>query len=185
MGLQALIRELEQGIRGLQDQVKFMSLSLSNPPPPAVSTQHPPHMHQQHRSSPGLATSPHSNMSSHLPRNNMPAQAYNPSQLPFGQAAPGNQGGWFPPTAHAPLLAQTLPSAQQSASQPLHNVSGNGTAQDEDWDETYLATLGMQDPRKLRELLARSSPEVIMPLNGAGPLSQAVVLTLIHRVSVT
>ena len=56
-------------------------------------------------------------------------------------------------------------------------------SQTEEWDDTYLATLGSQDIRQLRELLARSNPEVVMPLNGNSPLSQAVVLTLVHRVS--
>lgn len=37
--------------------------------------------------------------------------------------------------------------------------------------------------RQLRELLARSNPEVILPSSGKGPLSQAVVLTLIHRLA--
>jgi hypothetical protein len=50
------------------------------------------------------------------------------------------------------------------------------------WDDTYLAVLGTQDNRQLRELLARSNPEVIMPLKGQSPLSQAVILTLVHRV---
>ena len=53
----------------------------------------------------------------------------------------------------------------------------------EEWDDTYLAVLGMQDTRQLRELLARSNPEVVMPTTGGGPLSQAVVLTLVHRLS--
>ncbi|KAJ3475949.1 hypothetical protein NLI96_g11487 [Meripilus lineatus] len=56
-------------------------------------------------------------------------------------------------------------------------------SQPEEWDDTYLAVLGSQDPRQLRELLARSNPDIIMPLNGSGPLSQAVVLTLVHRLS--
>jgi hypothetical protein len=50
------------------------------------------------------------------------------------------------------------------------------------WDDTYLAVLGTQDTRQLRELLSRSNPEVIMPLKGQPPLSQAVILTLVHRV---
>lgn len=45
----------------------------------------------------------------------------------------------------------------------------------------YLQVLQNPDNRQLRELLARTSPDVVMPLNGSGPLSQAVILTLIHR----
>jgi hypothetical protein len=43
--------------------------------------------------------------------------------------------------------------------------------------------LSTQDLRQLRELLARSNPEVIMPLNTTPPLSQAVILTLVHRLA--
>ena len=50
------------------------------------------------------------------------------------------------------------------------------------WDDSYLNVLGTQDTRQLRELLARSNPDVVMPLKGQSPLSQAVILTLVHRV---
>lgn len=54
----------------------------------------------------------------------------------------------------------------------------------EDWDDIFLATLQRQDPRQLRELLARCNPDVIMPAKRElSPIGQAVVLTLIHRVS--
>jgi hypothetical protein len=51
------------------------------------------------------------------------------------------------------------------------------------WDDTYLNVLGTQDLRQLRELMARSNPEVVMPLKGQSPLSQAVILTLVHRLA--
>ena len=41
----------------------------------------------------------------------------------------------------------------------------------------------MQDLGQLRELLARSDPEVIMPLSSTPPLSQTVILTLLHRLA--
>ena len=56
------------------------------------------------------------------------------------------------------------------------------SGQPEEWDDTYLAVLGSQDTRQLRELLARSNPDIVMPLNAPSPLSQAVMLTLVHRV---
>lgn len=37
------------------------------------------------------------------------------------------------------------------------------------WDDTYLTMLGTQDLRQLRELLARSNPEVVMPLKEQSP----------------
>jgi hypothetical protein len=68
-----------------------------------------------------------------------------------------------------------LPAPQRQASPPV--------GLSEEWDNIYLAVLSTQDPRQLRELLSRSNPEVVLPLNGAGPLSQVAVLTLLHRVS--
>jgi hypothetical protein len=50
------------------------------------------------------------------------------------------------------------------------------------WEDTYMAVLGTQDPKQLRELLARSSPEVVMPMDRKGPLSMAVILSILHRV---
>jgi hypothetical protein len=52
----------------------------------------------------------------------------------------------------------------------------------EQWDEAYLSVLQTQDGKKLQDLLARTNPEVIMPLNGPCLVSQAVILTLVHRV---
>ena len=80
------------------------------------------------------------------------------------------------PTTHATPPVVAGPQTQQAAQQP--------PARSDEWDDTYLAVLGSQDLKQLRELLARSNPEVIMPTNGPGPLSQAVVLTLVHRVSI-
>jgi len=51
------------------------------------------------------------------------------------------------------------------------------------WDVTYLTVLYTQDLGQLRELLARSTPEVVMPLLSTPPLSQAVILTLLHRLA--
>jgi hypothetical protein len=50
------------------------------------------------------------------------------------------------------------------------------------WDEIYLGVLHTQDASKLRELLSHTNPELIMPLNGPALVSQAVILTLVHRV---
>lgn len=47
-----------------------------------------------------------------------------------------------------------------------------------------MAVLGTQDPKQLRELLARSSPEVVMPMDRKGPLSMAVILSILHRVRI-
>ena len=55
----------------------------------------------------------------------------------------------------------------------------------EDWDESYLTVLSANNWRQLRELLARSNPEVVMPLSSTPPLSQVVILTLVWRLAVT
>jgi len=52
------------------------------------------------------------------------------------------------------------------------------------WDELYLGVLTSQDVGKLRDLLARTNPEIVLPLNSAPLVSQAVILTLVHRVRI-
>jgi len=46
----------------------------------------------------------------------------------------------------------------------------------------YLDVLTSQDPTRLRSLLSRTNPEVVVPLSGTPLVSQAVILTLVHRV---
>src|SRR5262245_18961518 len=130
---------------------------------PALDVHHP------NRGSPSVGQTPH--RQPNAPAVNQGQPSFNQNQGSFQTPAAGS---WFAsgiaaPQATAP--AQPPPIAQRSP-----------PAQTEEWDDTYLGVLGTQDFRQLRELLARSSPEVVMPSNGPGPLSQAVVLTLLHRV---
>ena len=87
---------------------------------------------------------------------------------------------WFPATIAAPqashpaTLPQPPPQPQSERSPPIKN---------EQWDDVYLGVLHTQDAAKLRELLSHTNPELIMPLNGTPLVSQAVILTLVHRVS--
>lgn len=117
----------------------------------------------------------------------------------------------LPPSTQSAYTSQPLSYAQQTQPSPIHgswysspNIAApqashpiappppppppssqrSPPARSEEWDDTYLAVLGTQDPKQLRELLARSNPEIVMPLNAPGPLSQAVILTLLHRVRV-
>lgn len=164
-----MIRELEQSVRALSDQIKFLSLNsgttlqqpqIRNSPGPVASTstmvpfsqQQPPFRH------PG-------------PPVNVP-QLYGPPQQPPQQTT--MQGSWFPSGIPAPQASHPAlpPPTQQTPPAPS----------EESWDDTYLSVLGTQDLRQLRELLARSNPEIVMPLKGQSPLSQAVILTLVHRV---
>ena len=94
--------------------------------------------------------------------------------------APPIHGSWYSsPNIAAPQASH--PIAPPPPPPPLTSQR-SPPAQSEEWDDTYLAVLGTQDPKQLRELLARSNPEIVMPLNAPGPLSQAVILTLLHRV---
>jgi hypothetical protein len=178
-------------VRTLSEQVKFLSLNT----PSAVAPLH--HQLQGHNS-PGPNTQHATgNLNApHLRQVNIPPVNPAPTNYTQGHGTtfPSQQtqppppppvlhGAWFgqtgiaapqashpaapppPPAPHAPLAQRTPPNKT------------------EDWDEMYLAVLGSQDSRQLRELLGRSNPEIVMPLNGPGPLSQAVVLTLLHRVS--
>ena len=105
-----------------------------------------------------------------------PQQQQQPPQqtLPAPQSAP-----WFTTNIAAPQASH--PVAPPPAPQAINRTPP--LTQNEEWDDKYLAVLGSQDTRQLRELLARSNPEVVMPTTGSGPLSQAVVLTLVHRLS--
>jgi len=79
-------------------------------------------------------------------------------------------------------LLPTAPQAPRSVSpQPVQPHTH--TAPTEDWDGTYLTVLHTQDLGQLRELLARSVPEVVMPLLSTPPLSQTVILTLVRRLT--
>lgn len=83
-------------------------------------------------------------------------------------------------------IQQQQPQQQQQApnAAPLPRGFAVGAPAGEDWDDIFLATLQSHDPRQLRDLLARCNPDVIMPVKRElTPISQAVVLTLIHRVS--
>jgi hypothetical protein len=86
------------------------------------------------------------------------------------------------PQQQAPAPPQQMPP--QQAAPITRVVGGNVGSSGEDWDDIFLATLQRQDPRQLRDLLARCNPDVVMPAKRElSPIGQAVVLTLIHRVS--
>ena len=112
------------------------------------------------------------------------------------QSNPPTQSQYAPPPNPPPAQSYKALPQQPLQAQPLQ-PQGSTLRQSElatssqvtrptvgeDWDETFLSTLGKQDPRLLRELLQRCNPEVVMPSKRENtPLSQAVILTLIHRV---
>jgi hypothetical protein len=173
--LQALIRELEHTVRALSDQVKYLSI---NAPPPVL----PMHHHVGTRSSPSSNVQlPQQNINHPLRQPPVPQGSNYSQSYQQQQSAQPMPGPWFPTTIAAPQASH--PAAPPPATAPNRSQRSPPLIQEE-WDDTYLAVLGTQDPRQLRDLLARSNSEVVMPLNGPGPLSQAVILTLLHRVCV-
>lgn len=170
---------MDQNIRALSEQLKFMSMNmppLSHPLPPSVTSRGSPSS-----TSGSFGQAGQSPMSqSHHRQGNLPPMGPNFSQS-FQQQQPPSQlhNQWYGPSL-PPSHSQQSSSVQQLPAQNM--VQQLPTPKTEDWDDTYLAVLGTQDLKQLRELLARSNPEVIMPSSGAGPLSQAVILTLVHRV---
>ena len=184
---QSTIRDLEQSVRLLSEQVKY----LMNPPASNFG-------HMQNRNSPGPSSAGivQSNQLPQLLRQQpnmgpMPqATGYQP-HASFQQPPPQPQqpqmlhgpAPWFAPNIAAPQASHPTAPPPIPQQQALPRATPPTSGQSEDWDDAYLAVLGSQDARQLRELLARSSPDIVLPLNGPGPLSQAVVLTLVHRVS--
>jgi len=116
--------------------------------------------------------------------------AYNSQPTTTGfpqQTQPASMhGSWYSspsiPTIAAPQASHPL-APPPPPPPPQVQAQRSPPTQSEEWDDTYLSVLSTQDPKQLRELLARSNPEIVMPLSGPGPLSQAVILTLLHRVS--
>jgi hypothetical protein len=110
----------------------------------------------------------------------------NPGMLHIGglPALPAQQPGTQGPLFSYGVPGFPAPQASYHALPPPTQQTPPIPSEDM-WDDTYLALLGTQDPRQLRELLARAArpnPEVDMPLEGQSPLSQGVILALVHRV---
>lgn len=180
--IQTSIRELEHTVRTLSDQVKFLSM---NPPAPHHHLQQT----QPSQSSPG-ANVPQLQGSinqSHVRQQNLPPvppapASYNhPSHANFQQPTQPMHAPWYgasiaaPQASHPATIPQPPPPTQTQAER-------TPPIKPEQWDEIYLGVLHTQDASKLRDLLSHTNPEVIMPLNGVSLVSQAVILTLVHRV---
>ncbi|KAF8630365.1 hypothetical protein AX15_002929 [Amanita polypyramis BW_CC] len=182
---EASIRELEHMVRSLTDQVKFLSLNTSpggihlqqsqpshNSPGPAV-TQMQSNLGQAHLRQPNIPTTV------------QPTSAY--SKFPQQpQQQPMIHTSWFPSGIAAPQASHpaTIPHPPPHQPQPQSiSQERSPPVKHDQWDEIYLNVLQTQDAGKLRDLLSHTSPELIMPLNGPSLVSQAVILTLIHRLS--
>ena len=178
-----VIRDLEQTVKMLSEQVKYMTLnnSVSNTPSHLLQSRGSP-------APPAPTNQPQSGLVG-VNQYRHPAQL--PTQLPQQSGYSQQHGGYQQPLPPPPVLhnSQAWFNANIAAPQASHPTAPppvqthTPPAPTEEWDESYLAVLSTQDLRQLRELLARSNPEVVMPLNSTPPLSQAVILTLVHRLA--
>jgi len=169
-GQEPLIRNMEHSIRTLSEQVKLLSLNM---PVGAV-----PHVQPRGTSSP-TSTGAGSHLAS-LPSHLRQAHPAIAPQVPayassagYSQPSSAQAQNWYSGT----IPTQATPPSNTS------NVTLPPSSKADDYEELFMTVLGSQDMRQLRELLARSSPEVILPASGKSPLSQAIILTLIHRLS--
>ncbi|KAK2467049.1 hypothetical protein APHAL10511_001307 [Amanita phalloides] len=175
---EASIRDLEHTVRTLSDQVKYISMNSSsgglhsqqthNSPGPAVP-QMQSNLVQPHLRQPNLTT----------------GTAYakygqQPQQQPVMHTSWFSTGIAAPQASHPATIPQPPPPPPPP--QPM-NQDRSPPVKSDQWDEVYLNVLQSQDAMKLRDLLSHTNPEVIMPLNGPSLVSQAVILTLIHRLS--
>jgi hypothetical protein len=191
------IRDLERNVRTLSDQVKFMSMNLTGSVIHHVQQQHPTHgspasnvpqqpglnqMNQppSNQRQPSMQSIPSSQISSQLSSqmSQIPPSYTMGSQ---GSAYPpqGTQPQWFGPPIAAPQASHPIVPPPPAHPHPQRSPS----IPPDQWDELYLSVLHTQDPNKLRELLATTDPDMIMPLNGPSLVSQAVILTLVHRLA--
>ncbi|KAG6379129.1 hypothetical protein JVT61DRAFT_11566 [Boletus reticuloceps] len=173
---ESLIRDLEHSVRVLSDQVKFLTMNATNP----------------HHRLP-TNTSPISTIAS-MPSQSLHRQPNLPPSSTQATYTSQPLTGFTQQTQAPPIHSTWYTSANIAAPQASHPIAPppppplaasqrSPPVQSEEWDDTYLAVLGTQDPKQLRELLARSNPDIVMPLNSPGPLSQAVILTLLHRLA--
>jgi len=167
--------------------VKFLSINSSSSH--SSSLHHHPQQQQQSQNSSGTQAPPlQTNISpSHLRQANIapvPANVptYTQTHASFQAQPPQPQiHQWYSGIA-APQASHPATIPQPPVTQPQPERTPPVKA--DQWDEIYLGVLHSQDPIKLRDLLSRTNPDVVLPLNGTPLVSQAVILTLVHRVSV-
>jgi hypothetical protein len=178
------LRDLEHTVRVLNDQVKFLSAQAAQPVP---------NHHIQQQVQQGPQSSPANNLpgGGPIPRQPLPPVPQGPSAYPPHpyQTAPAPIPQQQPPSATAvqqqqqPWFNIAAPQASHPATIPQPQPERTPPIKAEQWDDIYLGVLHTQDPAKLRDLLSHSNPDIIMPLNGPSLVSQAVILTLVHRLS--
>ncbi|KAG8993259.1 hypothetical protein FRB90_000740 [Tulasnella sp. 427] len=175
-GTENLIRDMEQSIRSLTEQVRTLSTQVAasnaranaGTPSRTKAPETAPIGEYQARQQ--VAPPPPQNTTSSFmsPYSQPPSAGW--VNAPMNVQQPLGP----PPSHHPNNIQQTAPP--QPPPQP---------ARTEDWDDTFLSTLGLHDQQKLRELLHRCPPDVVMPTGQPSPLSQTVILALIHRLALS
>ncbi|KAG9015018.1 hypothetical protein FRB94_007090 [Tulasnella sp. JGI-2019a] len=179
-GTHNLIRDMDQTIRGLTEQVRTLAMQVqavssarsATPRTETTAVEYPQHLRQ----APTTSAPPTSSFMGYTPQQQNswghPPMNSQPVQSPLGPLLP-------PPTMAPvpPAPAQSLPPAPQRVeSTPQRS---------EDWDSTFLNTLGQNDHKQIRELLSRTPPDSVFPVGQVSPLSQTVILALIHRLALS
>jgi len=166
--------------------------------PQLQGTVGPSHLRQVNLPPPSQATQPQSNNGAYngsLPsfQHQHAAPPSHQQQQPLSASLSSSiHQQWYPgiaaPQASHPATIPQPPmsSGPQDEKTPPPSVAAAAPllSKADQWDELYLGVLTSQDVGKLRDLLARTNPEIVLPLNSAPLVSQAVILTLVHRVCV-
>jgi len=174
-----LIRDMDQTIRSLTEQVKTLATQVNTRSPTPRTETAAVDYSQHHRQGPG-------------PNNSAPPPSYlsypqpQPQPQPQSQPQPQpQQGGWVNPGITQSIQAPLGPPPQAIPNIVSPPIQAPAPVRVEDWDSTFLNTLGQNDHKQLRDLLSRSPPDVVLPVGQSSPLSQTVILALIHRMAMS
>ncbi|KAG6832704.1 hypothetical protein H0H92_012276 [Tricholoma furcatifolium] len=201
------IRELEHTVRTLSDHIKFLGLNATAPPlhnlqqhqtrnspnanvPPVQGAMSQMHPRQQTAPVIPPPVIPPPATYGHKLGGMPPQQPPQPAPLP----PPPVHQTWYPSNIAAPQASHpaTIPQPpppppqqqqvlpQQPQQQP---ETGNTSEANDTWESVFLPAVLSEDLRDLQRLLLRTNADVVMPLDRAGPLSQPVILTVIHRLA--
>ncbi|EJT98340.1 hypothetical protein DACRYDRAFT_24399 [Dacryopinax primogenitus] len=197
--VQTTMNSLEQQFVQLSEQVRTLSLQVKAPSRSqgGTPTHTPSHLRGSGNSimamgpPPALPTLLNQTAPSWPLMQNTQQGPMGPQFQPGPVYPPGNSQ--YGPPAGPPGPPQQMPQPQQSQQaqreqniqmpQPQPPPSQVLGFRPEDWDEAFLTVLTSGETRQLRELLSKCNADIIMPANGQGPLSQAVILTIVTRLS--
>ncbi|KAG5645898.1 hypothetical protein DXG03_005045 [Asterophora parasitica] len=194
------IRELEHTVRTLSDHIKFLSIN------PAAHLQQP-----QTRNSPGAVIpvvqgsinqmhprqqnppiAPQGPTSYHHKIGTLQQQLQSQPQQAPQPPPPQVHQQWYssgiaaPQASHPATIPQPPPPPPPSQAQPQPKQQPelkNSPAANDTWESIFLPAVLSEDLRDLQVLLSRMNADVVMPLDRAGPLSQPVILTAMHRLA--